>query len=106
MPRRRSISSLRLLCALAERNISLTQVSLQSNFFSTSRVSTTWRTACRLAPHCVQNFTSSLWFEAHRGQNIRSSQLVGFLEDTTILRGMFDLGKAGATNYCPNLQNH
>src|SRR4030095_679612 len=72
MPRARSNVSFRFFCSCAERNISATQVLLQLNW-SSGRTSSACRTACKLAPHTVQNFTSSLCAEAHLGQVIRNS---------------------------------
>src|SRR2546423_3416974 len=73
MPRWRSSSSSRFLRSLSERNISATQVLPQSNFSPDSRAATARRTACKFAPHVLQNFNSSLWFEPHCGQNISRS---------------------------------
>src|SRR5262245_48975919 len=62
-PRRRSRSS-------SVRNISATQVLLQSNFSPVERDVIASRTLCRLAPHCRQNLRSSLICIPHPGQNI------------------------------------
>src|SRR5258708_38127534 len=70
MPRSRSICSLRLFRSLSERNISATQVLLQSNFSLGSRMAAACRTASRLTPHDLQNFNSSFWVEPHWGQNM------------------------------------
>src|SRR5215212_7206055 len=70
MPRTRSTASLRRLRSDSDMNISATQVLLQSNLSASSRETAARRTACRFAPHDLQNFNSSLWVEPHCGQNM------------------------------------
>src|SRR5262245_15082788 len=69
-------------------NISATQVLFQLNLSSVVGRSSACRTAARLAPQTVQNFTSSTWLELHRGQIITNSS-VQFDQNTTTNISMF-----------------
>src|SRR5689334_9506810 len=69
-------------------NISASHVLLQSKSSPASRTSSAWRTASKFAPQTVQNFTSSVWFELHRGQIIDYHSFL-VLKDTRSYMEMF-----------------
>src|SRR5258708_15816385 len=89
MPRSRSICSWRLLRSLCERNISATQVLLQSKLSPASCITVTCRTASRFTPHDLQNFNSSACVDPHWGQNILCSSGY-FLNGTNIIAFVFN----------------
>src|SRR5690349_6533716 len=90
MPIWRSISILRNSAACPERNISVSHVSPQSDFFAASGFISAKRTASRLAPQTLQNFISSLWFVPQRGHSISSApHSKGSSKHTIILRPWF-----------------
>src|SRR5689334_11710375 len=68
-------------------NISASHVLLQSKSSARSPTSA-WRTASKFAPQTVQNFTSSVWFELHRGQVIDYHSFL-VLKDTRSCMEMF-----------------